>query len=409
MEDDFEDINDQDLKLNNKLIKPYNKKAKSKRQYYRRPNIIHFCKFCSKTFQTGEMLKKHLKNHSSFECQYCGKVLARIKAWETHLNSFHNVEIKLPADREVCEKILQSVDCKICQKKFQSKPALAYHMKLHDGKTYSCQICFKNFKHPKTLKNHMLCHEDKKFICTKCNQGFNTNFALMMHDNQTHIQAKSWKCTLCDSSFTRCSSYHQHLKIHRESKSFSCEKCGESFCKKTLLRAHMKSNHSKNSINLKCNICGVICLNKVSLEKHKQIHQELNSTNIHVTDEILDSPMLQGTFLDSKTNIDSIKSSDLTKIDEINSKTDIENVDDNYVDMTSGEECIIVLSDLDTNISNENSNKDLSKEKSIISDDDINLDISSDNSLSQTQFQKDNESIIAHLSDSNTVICVKMF
>ncbi|XP_063591846.1 zinc finger protein 28-like [Penaeus indicus] len=129
---------------------------RAKRQYRKRPHIIHLCKFCMKVCPTGEKLKEHQRTHDSIECQFCGKVMARIGAWENHLKTFHNVEIQVPGSEEALNRPKEEVNCRICGKQFSSKTALAYHSKLHDGKTYTCDICGKLFNHPSNLKTHKL-------------------------------------------------------------------------------------------------------------------------------------------------------------------------------------------------------------------------------------------------------------
>ncbi|XP_068234015.1 uncharacterized protein [Palaemon carinicauda] len=180
-----------------------------KRNYRRRSEIVHLCKFCMKVFLTGEELKKHQKTHTTIECKYCGKILVRIGAWENHLRMFHSVEIQSNNDHAS-----EIFSCDKCDKQFTSKSSIRYHMKLHEGKTYTCEKCSRVFSHPGTLRNHQLVHEEKKFICDKCGKGFRTNFHLIMHDNQTHRKARSWKCKYCEKAFARCATYREHVRSH---------------------------------------------------------------------------------------------------------------------------------------------------------------------------------------------------
>lgn len=134
-----------------------NSEERVKRQYRKRSHIIHLCKFCMKVCPTGEQLKEHQRTHDTIECQFCGKVLARIGAWENHLKDFHNVEIQVPGNEDALNRPKDEVDCSVCGKQFSSKSALAYHSKLHDGKSYHCDKCLKVFTHPSNLKTHQLC------------------------------------------------------------------------------------------------------------------------------------------------------------------------------------------------------------------------------------------------------------
>lgn len=232
-----------------------------------------------KVCPTGEQLKEHQRTHDTIECQFCGKVLARIGAWENHLKIFHNVEIHVPGSEIASNRPKEKIDCNVCGKQFSSKSALAYHLKLHDGKSYQCDKCSKVFNHPSNLKTHQLRHEKKKYYCEKCDKKFHTNFALLMHDNQTHRMAKSWKCKHCSKAFTKCAAFREHIRIHTGEKPFECQICGVRFRKIHHLKTHAKQHEPKTFRGgpFKCQQCpNAVFLHKVSYDRHRKFkHPEV--------------------------------------------------------------------------------------------------------------------------------------
>lgn len=341
----------------------------TKRQYRKRPHIIHLCKFCMKVCPTFEQLKEHQKTHDVIECRYCGKVLARIGAWENHLKVFHDVEIEVPEGADVSSLHKEDVNCKVCGKHYTSKAALAYHVKLHDGVSYPCDKCGKVFRHPNNLKSHQLRHETKKFFCKKCGKNFHTNFALLMHENQTHRMAKSWICKYCNKAFTRCAAFREHIRIHTGEKPFECDICSVKFRKIHHLKKHRKQ-HGQWEGPFKCKECpNAVFMHKLSYDRHlrfKHTDVELSALNGSGNTLLNSEIALRKEFIiaegDNQTNSEYILG--LESVEKVKSIEMIDVDDSNFDVGGQGGQCVIVLSDATGDPKTES----VSKQKDIFGD-----------------------------------------
>ena len=95
--------------------------------------------------------------------------------------------------------------CDVCKKYFKTKSSLNIHKRSHSGdKPYVCDVCKKSFSQKGTLTRHMLVHSGKKeFQWHVCGKYFSQKDDLKTHLIIHTLNAKQFKCDLCDKSFTR--------------------------------------------------------------------------------------------------------------------------------------------------------------------------------------------------------------
>ncbi|XP_050724149.1 zinc finger protein PLAGL1-like isoform X3 [Eriocheir sinensis] len=147
----------------------------------------HQCPRCERSFHRKDHLKNHIQIHEpnkQFKCEKadCGKEYNSYMSYRKHC-AVHAAE----------EGDLQ---CKICQKMFETKPDLIYHLKVHVGsrsvkspseKKFQCDHCDRRFFTRKDVKRHLVVHTGKRdFSCTICPQKFGRKDHLVRHIKKSH-------------------------------------------------------------------------------------------------------------------------------------------------------------------------------------------------------------------------------
>ncbi|CAL8127435.1 unnamed protein product [Orchesella dallaii] len=136
-----------------------------------KPQKLHKCDICGKSFQTCRNLKNHVGAHNQerkYICEICGVSYRHKIGLETHV-AIHNGESKF--------------QCQICKKIFTQKSGLQRHSRIHTGKyMFQCDLCGKQFIHHSSFSSHKLIHEGvKSFACTHCDLTFKTKWHLERH------------------------------------------------------------------------------------------------------------------------------------------------------------------------------------------------------------------------------------
>ncbi|XP_069942779.1 zinc finger protein PLAGL1 isoform X2 [Cherax quadricarinatus] len=147
----------------------------------------HQCPLCDRSFHRKDHLKNHIQIHDpskQFKCERpdCGKEYNSYMSYRKHC-AVHAAE----------EGDLQ---CKICQKMFETKPDLIYHLKVHVGsrsvkspseKKFQCDHCERRFFTRKDVKRHLVVHTGKRdFSCSICPQKFGRKDHLVRHIKKSH-------------------------------------------------------------------------------------------------------------------------------------------------------------------------------------------------------------------------------
>nr|CAH7724011.1 unnamed protein product [Callosobruchus chinensis] len=235
----------------------------------------HRCQFCMKVFESKEMLKTHISgSHSSgIVCYKCGKKFSSFVALTTHLNTHKEVEDACDSDK---------------------------HFTVHeesdiDETTHRCQFCMKVLESKEMLKTHISRSHSSGIVCYKCGKELSSLVALTKHLN-THKEVED----VCDSD--------KHFTVHEESDidetTHRCQFCMKVFESKEMLKTHISRSHSSGIV---CYICGKVLSSLVALTKHLDIHKEVEDAY----DSVDRLAVQKGSDKDEKTHISRSHSSRL--------------------------------------------------------------------------------------------------
>jgi len=176
-------------------------------------------------------LTECLKKIHNFKCNSCNKAFNSRTALGYHLKT-HTTERRYACDQ--------------CGKKFLTNGALKVHQRLHtDDRPYECKFpeCGKSFRQWGDLKYHETSiHSDKKdHVCEFCAKAFARKYSLVIH-RRIHTGERNYKCTDCDKSFRASSYLLNHKRIHTGEKPYTCtvSSCQKKFRVVGDLKRHMK-------------------------------------------------------------------------------------------------------------------------------------------------------------------------
>ena len=165
---------------------------------------------------------------------------------------------------------VNSFECLICSKEFDSSDRLRFHMVTHqryqpcggcktafsysfrlnyspttlDKPPYSCSLCAKEFKWPCTLMKHMLIHP--MFVCSVCKMIFLEKKMLKLH-TETHSYDKPYICDICKQSFNSLFVLREHKRLHNDNIQYEGDIYGNSYLPKSQLLQRGLPNQSNRT------------------------------------------------------------------------------------------------------------------------------------------------------------------
>ncbi|XP_067882044.1 zinc finger protein 692-like [Heterodontus francisci] len=216
-------------------------------------------------------------------------------------------QIPMKKIRKKAPKEILRCEFEGCGKIVSNRQYLKHHMKYQHllQKTFACShpSCGRSFNFKKHLKEHEKLHSDKRdYICEFCARAFRTTSNLIIH-RRIHTGEKPLQCEICGFTCRQKASLNWHMKKHdaESGYQFSCDICGKKFEKKDNVNAHKSKSHPETPVNmavaqpecpvtpgkdrkqlelkpepdtdsLQCEICGIICRQRASLNWHMKKH-----------------------------------------------------------------------------------------------------------------------------------------
>lgn len=158
-----------------------------------------------------------------------------------------------------------------------------------------CKICHKKFNEITYLRSHMVTHSTlKPHKCSMCEKSFTRRRELLRHEN-VHTGFKPFKCPTCSKAFSRKDKLARHEKIHNGVKKFACRICPSvSFTKVEELLLHHRSAHSDDQLNgskskssfsdqfghrFQCETCSMQFSSSKIFEEHVKSHEVQNHSS----------------------------------------------------------------------------------------------------------------------------------
>ncbi len=84
--------------------------------------------------------------------------------------------------------------CRQCEKTFNSKSGLTYHMEKHTGKfRLWCYQCQRGFTMKAQFESHMAKHEGRTFPCEYCTKRFQSTPSLKAHVQRCHADQRPFQ------------------------------------------------------------------------------------------------------------------------------------------------------------------------------------------------------------------------
>ncbi|XP_062856343.1 histone-lysine N-methyltransferase PRDM9-like isoform X1 [Trichomycterus rosablanca] len=135
---------------------------------------------------------------------------------------------------------------------------------------HRCSHCERSFHKKSTYEQHRRVHTgEKPFQCPQCGGRFTEKRSLQRHQ-RIHTGEKPYRCTQCEKSCTHKSYLQEHQRIHTGEKPFQCPQCGKSFARQNTLKEHQSIHTGEKPYH--CSQCGSRFRDLGHFKTHQRIH-----------------------------------------------------------------------------------------------------------------------------------------
>ena len=162
-----------------------------------------------------------------------------------------SIDPPVPVDNEI--KALyhakpSDLNRQFCSKTFNTNKAVIQHeQNIHSvSGCWQCHKCHKNFSSFQHLKDHSIIHNKAPvYVCTEygdCKKIFSSSKNLKRHIRGLHTGEKPYECRDCGKCFSASSNLSEHKTIHTGVMKYTCTNCNKKFRLSSTLRKHVKGN-----------------------------------------------------------------------------------------------------------------------------------------------------------------------
>lgn len=236
------------------------------------------CGYCNLEFEDANERRRHFSNVECMVFLICGTCEEKFNThpeyiehvYATHIPSANATQIKseflledengLMAEEpspSSQSKARSPQNCTVCGKQYNNYYNVLRHMESkHPDQvptTYRCERCEIGYPRQVELRDHMLrVHNERLkfdaikmkrelFACRECKESFDNKDSWITHQSDEHSK---FACNQCDEETEKKEDFLTHLVTHAEAKSFKCPICQHSFSSERGFETHLSVVHN---------------------------------------------------------------------------------------------------------------------------------------------------------------------
>ncbi|XP_055304076.1 zinc finger protein hangover [Sitodiplosis mosellana] len=236
------------------------------------------CGYCSTEFEDANERRRHFSNVECMVFLVCGTCEEKFNThpeyiehvYATHIATANETPIKneflledengllvedpTPSSQS---KARSPQNCTVCGKQYNNYYNVLRHMESkHPDQvptTYRCDRCEIGYPRQVELREHMLrVHNERlkfdaikqkreQFTCRECKAAFDSKDTWVTHQGEEHFK---FGCNQCDEEVEKKEDFLTHLATHSEAKSFKCPVCQHSFSSERGFETHLSVVHN---------------------------------------------------------------------------------------------------------------------------------------------------------------------
>ncbi|XP_075158567.1 uncharacterized protein LOC142231806 [Haematobia irritans] len=186
---------------------------------------------------------------------------------------------------------------KCCNVKIKKRCHFAEHSNIHvEAVTFKCTMCSRSFARERNLRHHIKTIHEIKGRSESATRVRSTNRQgrVLARDKSDDFISK-WisqlKCGICQKSFPKYTLLHHHFKEEHTNETCFVACCGKRFYKRRYLQEHITMHENPQAFQ--CDICGKRLSSNYYLKAHlKKFHQNDQDKNMPENIEIDESSHL---------------------------------------------------------------------------------------------------------------------
>ena len=206
----------------------------------------------------------------TFQCGECKCEKETLEDLQKHQTEKHLVKLGENLAMKRASLVKQTLSCHLCGMKFKKGTLLNQHkLKVHQvgmETTFGCDQCGIKCANLPGLKAHQRGHVAKRFLCGSCNKSFLVLAHLKDHVEKGSCLLENRKCKICDKVYSDKIRLELHMRVHNNLKPFPCTICDKAFTQKRSLKEHLLTHDTVR--HYECRHCEKKFVQKNHLKYH---------------------------------------------------------------------------------------------------------------------------------------------